>query len=77
MLIILLTIMEILFLGVSSTCIPHILPILRYFENPYQKIPHTTVYTKLEGKKQLSASEGNILGSVAHENVETSVIIVL
>lgn len=56
-----------------SSCIPHIMPIIRFFENPLPGIPHTSASARNPTVKQLSASEGDLLGSVASGGNENSV----
>jgi len=58
----------------SHTCIPHILPILRYFENPTAGITHRSRRKNnpdVFDKEQICASEGDMLGSIEKSQVET------
>nr|CAB3225199.1 breast cancer anti-estrogen resistance protein 3-like [Phallusia mammillata] len=59
-------------INLVSSCIPHIMPIIRFYENPLPGIPHTSSNAKHPTVKQLSASEGDLLGSVASGGNETS-----
>ena len=61
----------------ASTCVPHILPLLRFFENPLEKIPHSQSSARASDRKQLSASEENMPGSVASTNNEEYVSVLM